>query len=403
MATPSELEVLAIEEAHRAAQARLGIAGAYLAMSEWDAVNTLNVGATGASWIQRSLRMIFAIRRKSTRLAVAYIRLARAIETGYTLEHPAFSEGKTIAMGELRQQFKDLLDEIATLDTDASETSDEDEQWLESELRRAGADPHPREDRIVFSDVTIDDQVNDWLDTAEHNNGEKVTVEDFDWGRDMTREDVNAAFQKALDDDVVAAYQKRTKAIWQDEELTGREAQAKVDKAFSTAGSTGGGRVDRYGISGGREVIDHVIAMDKRVMAWARGTRPNCCAFCALLASRGWVYKKDAGTLSQNEDGTYYQGTRKRTTRAGNKASADSFDANDIRRYHDNCHCFLIVRYVDNPMLPAQSAQWAKDYKENVAKKGIRYGNGTNNALNAWRKWLNQERRRQGTYDPKYR
>jgi len=403
MATSKDDEVRAIEEAHRAAQARLGIAGAYLAMSEWGSVNPLNASESGSSWVARSLILINAIRRKSSRLAATYVRLVRALETGYTLDYPEYSDNPdTLTLGDLRTQLRDVLLEIANIDHEATDTDNEAEERFEAELRRAQRDPEPRQDRINFSVTEIDDQIQNWLDNADDNDDDRVTVEDFDWGSDMEPEQIQDAFQKALTEQVVETYEKQTKAIWRDEELTGRQAQAKVDKAFSAAGSLGGGRVDRYGISGGREVIDRVIAMDRRVMAWARGTRPNCCAFCALLASRGWVYKKNAGTLAKDADGNYYQGTRNRTTRAGNEASADSFDANGIRKYHDNCKCFLIVRWVDNPDLPEQSKTWAKDYAEKIAPN-YSYGNGTNNALNAWRRLLNDQRRADGTYVRKNR
>jgi hypothetical protein len=347
--------------------------------------------------------MINAIRRKSTRLAITYVRLVRALETGYTLGYPEYSDDPdALTMGDLRGQFRDLLLEIADLDRAETDTSDEDEQWFEAELRRAERDPEPRQDRINFADTGIEEQIQDWLDIADENDSDRITVEDFDWGTELTADDVNDIFQKVLDEQVVQTYEKKAKSIWRDEDLTGRQAQAKVDKAFNAAGSLGGGRVDRYGINGGREVIDRVIAMDRRVMAWARGTRPNCCAFCALLAARGWVYKKDAGTLAKDEDGNYYQGTRNRTTRAGNEADADGFDANGIRKYHDNCKCFLIVRWVDNPELPEQSEAWANDYESKIAPN-YSYSNGTNNALNAWRRLLNDQRRADGTYISKNR
>jgi hypothetical protein len=392
MAGSKQSEVRAIEEAHRAAQARLGIAGSYLAMAEWGSVNSLNASASGASWVQRSLRMINAIRRKSAKLAVTYIRLVRAMETGYTLDYPEYSDNPdTLTMGDLREQLRVLLLQIADMDHEETGSSDEDEEWFESELRRAERDPEPRQDRINFADTAIDEQIQDWLDVADDNDDKRVVVEDFDWGRDMEVDEVNDAFKDVLISDVVDEFLKRSKSAWADEELSGRQAQAKVDRAFSTAGSTGGGRVDRYGINGGREVIERVIAKDRRVKAYARGTRPNCCAFCALLAARGWVYAERTAL-----------GTNKRITRKGNVVSNDSFDENGIRKYHDNCHCFLIVRYVDMPELPAQSEEWAKRYEDEIAPN-YSYAGGTNNALNAWRRLLNEQRRADGTYNPKNR
>lgn len=382
MASSKEDEVRAIEEAHRAAQARLGIAGAYLAMAEWGNVSTLNSSASGASWVQRSLRMIFAIRRKSTRLAVAYIRLVRALETGYTLEFPEYSDDpETLTMGDLRGQFHTLLLDIADLDTAGTDTDDEDEQWFEEELRRAEKDPIPRDDRITFSDSSIDEQIQDWLDNSSTRDDDTVRLDEFDWGLEPSKDDIADFFQKVLDDEVVKDYEKKVKQLRSDEEASTSQQMAKIDKAFEAKRSLAGGRVDRYGINGGREIIDKVLSKDRRVKAFARGTRPNCCAFCALLASRGYVYTSEFGAVR----------TTKKTSRGGNDVAAESFDDNGIRKYHDNCHCYTIVRFIDVPTLPEQSEYWAQAYKDNIQGK-YSYSNGRNNALNAWRKWLNQDR-----------
>jgi hypothetical protein len=99
------------------------------------------------------------------------------------------------------------------------------------------------------------------------------------------------------------------------------------------------------------------------------------------MAARGFVFKSESAA----------KGTYKRTTRAGNVAAAELFDENGMRKYHDNCHCFVIVRYIDNPELPAQSEEWADAYENEIAPN-YSYSNGRNNALNAWRTWLNHDR-----------
>ena len=370
MAASKEPEVHAIAEAHRAAQARLGIAGAYLSIAEWGSVNTLNASASGASWVVRALRMIFAIRKKSTRLAVAYIRLTRALETGYTLGYPEFSDDpKEMTMGVLREQFRGLLLEIADMDHTATDTTDEDERWFESELRRAELDPEPRQDRIHFPDTAIDEQIQGWLDVAGADDDAAIAIEDFDWGQDLTPEEVNKAFEDILNQDVVKAHEDKVKKLKR-ADGTPADAMDAIEKANDATASNGGGFVDQFGINAGREVIDHVFRGDRRVDAYARMCRPGACAFCTMMASRGFVYR-----------------------------SKHSAGVDGINSYHKNCHCYAILRYVDKPELPAQNAYWKAAYKREVTDKG--YVNqsatsnsaGKNNALNAWRRWLNQQRR----------
>lgn len=51
------------------------------------------------------------------------------------------------------------------------------------------------------------------------------------------------------------------------------------------------GVITREVLNGGRETILRSVAEDKEALGWARVTDGDPCAFCALLASRGPVYK----------------------------------------------------------------------------------------------------------------
>jgi hypothetical protein len=367
-------------------------------MAEWGTVSPLNASATGAFWVARSLRMINAIRRKSTRLAVSYIRLVRALETGYTLGYPEYSDDPdTLTMGTLRTQFKDLLLEIADVTTEHSTSTDADERWFESELQRLDETEVRRPDRILMADTAFDEQIQDWLDNAVGNDADSIEIEEFDWGVEMTPDDIEEAYRKKLEQDIVQLAEDRARR------LKGQEANAriaayrkKLQESHDTAGSVGGGLVDHYGISAGRQVTERVVRGDKRVKVFARGTRPGCCAFCAMLAANGYYYRSKVGALF----------TSSQTSRNGNDMSAEMVDGDtdmnsSLRRFHANCKCFVIVRYIDNPDLPEQNAYFQEKWK--TVTKGRTYSNGTNNALNAWRKWLNQERRKEGTYNPRNR
>jgi len=401
---PKEAEVRAIEAAHRAAQARLGVAGAYLAMAEWGSVNPLAAGATSAYWVARSLRMINAIRRKSTRLAVSYIRLVRALETGYTLGYPEYSDDPdTLTMGVLRTQFRDLLLEIADVTKEASKSTDADEKWFESELRRIDEQEVRRPGRILMADTNIDREIQDWLDASLDNDDDDVTPEEFDWGSEMTPDDIEEAFEKVLNDDIVKVAEERARALQRDEANARIAAyRKKLKESHDTAGSVGGGYVDHYGISAGRQITERVVRGDKRVRVFARGCRPGACAFCAMLAANGYYYRDKVGALF----------TSKKISRNGNDVSDEMSESSPdmdsgLRRFHKNCKCFVIVRYIDNPDLPEQNAYFQEKWKTVTA--GLHYTTdpktrkGTNNALNAWRKWLNQERRKEGTYNPRNR
>jgi hypothetical protein len=43
----------------------------------------------------------------------------------------------------------------------------------------------------------------------------------------------------------------------------------------------------------GRNTIIRAVADDRQALGWARATSGNCCSFCAMLASRGPIYKAE--------------------------------------------------------------------------------------------------------------
>jgi hypothetical protein len=254
-----------------------------------------------------------------------------------------------------------------------------------------------------MADTNIDQQLQDWMDASLENDGDPVEIEDFDWGPELTPDDIDELFQKKLNDDIVKAADERARR------LKGQEAnmriaayRKKLQESHDTAGSVGGGLVDHYGISAGRQVTERVVRGDRRVKVFARGCRPGACAFCSMLAANGWYYRSKVGALF----------TSKKISRNGNDLSSEMSEASPdmdsgLRRFHANCKCFVIVRYIDNPELPEQNAYFQEMWPE--VTKGLRYetdprtGKGTNNALNAWRQWLNRERRKEGTYKSRNR
>lgn len=71
-----------------------------------------------------------------------------------------------------------------------------------------------------------------------------------------------------------------------------------------TALSTTLGTAGRIAVDGGRQTIADTVAHDRAAVGWYRVTDGDPCAFCALLASRGVVYKQDtAGFQAHNDCG----------------------------------------------------------------------------------------------------
>jgi hypothetical protein len=149
------------------------------------------------------------------------------------------------------------------------------------------------------------------------------------------------------------------KKIRSDEDITPDLAIGQIEVAHAAAGSIGSGTVDAAAMDGGREVIDRAMREDRLVKAVARGTSSDPCAFCAMLASRGFVYK--------------------------NEKTAGLGD--EVEKFHINCHCFPIVRFTRESELPELNRYFQEKWPEVTAGY---YGN---EARKAWRRWIYAQRK----------
>ena len=383
---PTKPEVLAVEEAHRAAQARLGVAAAYLALKDWSGVSATATATTADQWLTRSLQTIRAIRRKSVRLARAYYQLARALETGHTMGLPEYTADKAaVTMRGLREQFLDLLLEVADIDvphadvrsTTIPATTDSDERWLEDELRASLNQPVTAGERTLsLGDTDLDSYIQDLLSATDSTDDElNIGVDEYEWddeiesleelGRQYAADLMKAAKDRA---DKIARIQK-------DEERTAKQAFKEVQRAHDAAGSINAGLVDQAGIDAGRDVITRMTSVDNRVMMWARGTGPNPCAWCAMLASRGFAYTSRA--------------------RASLGGRSKGLAGSQLDSYHPNCHCFPVVRWadIDSPTAPERTAHYMALWKDKMKGQRAEVRGTKDDTLNKWRRIIAAERR----------
>ena len=370
---PTQPEVLAIEEAHRAAQARLGIAGAYLALRDWSSVSATATVTAADAWLQRNLQMIRAIQRKSVRLAKAYYQVVRALETGYTLGLPEEdADFPELTMGHLRQNYLNVLMEVADLNKPNAEGEaplDLDEQWLEDHLAAISGEVTDAGRDIDFDSTDLDSYIQDWLDEVDESTDDtEIKVDDYEW----PDEEDSSKLLRELFADEIQAYKdeqaEKARKLQESEELTAKEAARKVQKLHDATGSVTAGKADKAGIDAGRNMLEEARKHDKRVLMVARATGPNPCAFCAMLASRGFAYTSKS--------------------RAGMKMA-------DRTHYHENCHCYPVYRFADipDPTAAARSEHFAQLWDEEVRKKNYDRRGTKNDALNAFRRALNAERR----------
>lgn len=98
-------------------------------------------------------------------------------------------------------------------------------------------------------------------------------------------------------------------AMLQSLQITGPVAlKERVDKGIPWARAVELSRVGqarsgmRHALDGGRVTINREVLGDPSAVGWARVTGPDPCSFCAMLASRGPVYKADTAIASKFHD-----------------------------------------------------------------------------------------------------
>lgn len=79
------------------------------------------------------------------------------------------------------------------------------------------------------------------------------------------------------------------------------EAGQSAAEARKTALVRVSGSVTRHVLNGNRGTIVLSTAADNRAGGYGRVTSPNCCAFCAMIASRGPVFSEDTADFQAHD------------------------------------------------------------------------------------------------------
>lgn len=121
----------------------------------------------------------------------------------------------------------------------------------------------------------------------------------------------------------------------------GATVEAATRNGFVKVGGSAAGLV----LGGGRETLLDAISSDRQALGFQRVTSGNTCAFCAMVASQGVVFKDEAGA---------------------------DFQA------HDHCGCTAEPAFEGSDLLP-QNAKFRQDWDD------VTQGLSGTDALNAYR------------------
>lgn len=335
-----------VEELHRSAQGQLGLMGALLSSDLWVGVDPTQPSQTTA-WAALMAQNVIELRALSAGLGKTVYQLARWIETGVS-----FGESLSGARSgeELFSYFLDLVESVAVMREGGSELGG----FISVAERRGRA-------RVALALDSLRDAVveaRSWVLP-----GHGWAVDSFRWPE--LAEDVDVDIIRDLRGNALKTFSKhvaRARSLYEGEEFEG--ALGEITRA---AGAKGAGRADKLVLDAGRDVALYAAEREKRFLMYARGTSLNPCAFCAMLASRGFVYNT---TSSSRINGSVLA---------------------EVRSYHSNCHCYPIFRWRRESQLPERARFFAERWPEVTAGYS-----GGKDKINAWRRWLNSHKLRNG-------
>jgi len=133
---------------------------------------------------------------------------------------------------------------------------------------------------------------------------------------------------------------------------------------FTTVQTKVLGASEKMALDVGRHTVIDTVGLDQQARGWARIPKPGACSFCALMATRGAVYKEHTGAAN-------VRGPR-------NPDAGVAFLGEGQAKFHDHCRCVLVP--VFGPYeASAQIREWDALYSR-VSK-----GKQGRDALNAFR------------------
>lgn len=101
----------------------------------------------------------------------------------------------------------------------------------------------------------------------------------------------------------------------------------------------------RHATAGGRDQVVAAVKEDRRALGYVRITDGDPCFFCAMLASRGFVYKEDSF-----------------------KYSNYMFEGEGVAKAHDGCQCSMKATYSRDDPLPGRSQEWQELWKTSTSR-----------------------------------
>lgn len=369
------------------AQQRVGLLAIVIMWNLFQSVNPVRATQTYQTWFFQSLRIATAAAYMIQAIALSQYRLARALDAfeTYSLD----GQTGTVPLGVLRQDLIDAVedamslggsgeglpedDDIALFNELVSELREEfaemAERLIEKETRSADAvrdlAGHDTPDRESLERVRdrMDELLDEMLEDPSTDDGWliEIVLPPDDVGLDP--DEVRRAFeenQRELEESVRKAYIEEIENVLESrftERYKIEDAYDDIRRIADKAGLDAAAYLERLAKERGQAVVERLAAKDNKLLLAARRTGPNPCAFCAMLAARGYVY---TGTTAAGSS----RGNKKRDgSLIDTSQGAWDTGVDGVRRYHANCQCSVVYRWQESDSTESVSSYLASLYE----------------------------------------
>ncbi|MEU6056977.1 hypothetical protein [Streptomyces sp. NPDC047097] len=331
--------------AFQAALTQLGAGTVEEALLLWKAVPATARVTTSTTWLRRAITLVMTRRRMSRDLARAYYRLVRALRTGSTVADPHHPEPRYVTLDVLRREFAELAGGAAS-----------------GPPALGTPEPGAGVRSVASSTPPVVDEAGQ--PSRPPAPSDRVRVEELpalSEGEERIEREAEAEARTVLEALGPANLERKTSQL--DEGRPAREVDQAREEAHRQAGARQAAAAERLVNNGARSLVWHHAGRDRRVVGYIRLSRSGTpCGWCAMLISRGPVYRS--------------------------RASAEYGDGD---KYHDNCHCtaepiYSREQYGGSPLYDLNrryEVLWPKVTRGLTGKA----------AVSAWRRHIRQEQK----------
>ena len=306
------------------AMAMLGAEALGEVWDEWQAVipTSTRLEASAAKfWIEAMAKVRFR-RHQVQAIVVPFLRLYRALVTGYTFQPVFDPEPAQIRLSKLRDDFTQAVARYAPEALQSSDIHDHTpEDGVNDETTITNPDDSPYKPYSKTS-YTDDDEVGrDVIDKLQ----EILDAEE-------ARADAEAA---AILKNLGELRLREKLARLEEEELSAQAADQRQEAEHTKVGRGVAAHAERIAQNGGRHALTVIGRADPRCIGFVRvhfpEKDPQPCGFCALLISRGIAFRP------------YNSEASAETTKLWSKARAKWGE--EMEQYHPECHCHALPVY----------------------------------------------------------